>query len=425
MNHFDYHEGRLFAEDVPLTRIAEGVGTPVYVYATATLERHYRVFCDALGDLPATVCYALKANGNLGVVRTLADLGAGADVVSEGELRRALAAGVPAGRIVFSGVGKTARELTFALDQGVRQINVESEEELLTLDALARERGVPAPVAIRVNPDVDAGTHDKITTGLKENKFGIEWTGAHTVFHRAAALEGIRLMGAAVHIGSQLTDLDPFRTAFTRLRDLVLMLRADGIHLETLDLGGGLGVPYGDDVPPLPNAYGAVVRETVGDLGLHLIFEPGRVLTANAGLLLTRVVRVKEGATRSFVVVDAGMNDLVRPALYDATHGVRPVVQPVEDGYPALAKDVVGPICETGDTFATQRVLPPLAAGDLLTLDTAGAYGAVMANSYNGRPLVPEVLVNGDAWAVTRDRPDWDAMLAGEHVATWQTGPSE
>lgn len=420
MDHFIYRRNRLQAEDVPLEVIAERVKTPLYVYSTATIERHYRVFAEALGDLPATICYAVKANSNIAVIRTLARLGAGADVVSGGELRAALAAGVPGERIVYSGVGKTADEMAAALRVGVMQINVESEPELEALDAVARATGHRARVAIRINPDVDANTHAKISTGRSENKFGIEWTGAHRVYARAAAMPGVAVIGAAVHIGSQLTDLAPYRTAFQRLRDLVAMLRADGHRIDVLDLGGGLGIPYGSEHAPVPTpaAYAEVIRTTLGDLGCRLVLEPGRMLVGNAGVLLTRVLYVKEGATRTFVVVDAAMNDLIRPAMYGAYHAIVPVAEP-PDGAPLRDVDVVGPICETSDTFATDRPLPPVVAGDLLAFRGAGAYGAVMASTYNVRPLVPEVLVSGDRFAVIRPRLSVEEILGRERIPGW------
>ena len=420
MNHFDYRDGALHAEDVPLAEIAAQVGTPFYCYSTATLVRHYGVFADALAaaGLDATICYALKANPNIAVVRTLARLGAGADVVSEGELRQALAAGVPPGRIVFSGVGKTRRELEFAVAKGILQINVESEPELLALAEIAAARGVRMPIALRVNPDVDAGTHEKITTGRKENKFGIEWTRAHEVFRRARALPGVEVVAVACHIGSQLTELAPFRDAFHRVRDLVAILRADGFDIRRLDLGGGLGVPYADEMPPGPADYAATIAATLGDLGCRIVLEPGRLLVGNAGILVSRVVYVKEGATRTFVIVDAAMNDLMRPALYDAHHVIQPVAEPPA-GAPLLPVDVVGPVCESGDTFARQRPLPPLRSGDLVAFRTAGAYGAAMASTYNSRPLVPEVLVEGGRFAVVRARPSYDDMLALESLPDW------
>lgn len=425
MDHFDYRDGRLFAEGVPLQTIAQAAGTPVYVYSTATLTRHYRVLADALRAVSPTICYAVKANGSLAVIATLARLGAGADVVSGGELAVALAAGVPADRIVFSGVGKTADEMEAALRAGVLQINVESEAELVTLDRVARRLGVRAPTALRVNPDVDAHTHHKISTGRGEDKFGIEWTAAHRVYARAAALGGLDLAGVAVHIGSQLTDVEPFREAFRRLRDLIAMLRADGLAIRTLDLGGGLGVPYGneDGSVPSPAEYARAVAETVGDLGCRLIFEPGRMLVGNAGVLVTRVVRIKEGATRTFVVVDAGMNDLLRPALYGAWHAIVPESAPAADAL-LLDVDVVGPICETSDTFATERRLPPLSEGDLLVIRTAGAYGRTMASAYNARPLPPEVMVEGDRWTVVHDRVGVDELIARQHLPPWLAAPT-
>ena len=420
MNHFHYLNGTLHAESVAIARIADAVGTPFYCYASATLARHYTVFRDALAaaGLDATVCFACKANPNIAVIRTLAELGAGADVVSEGELRQALAAGVPPARIVFSGVGKTRHELEFAVARGILQINVESEPELRMLSDIAAARDIRMPVSIRVNPDVDAGTHAKITTGKKENKFGIEWTRAREVYGLAASLPGIEVVGVACHIGSQLTELDPFRDAFLRVRDLVAMLRADGIAIRRLDLGGGLGVPYEHETPPGPAAYAEVIRATLGDLGCRIIVEPGRLLVGNAGILVSRIIHVKEGATRTFLIVDAAMNDLMRPALYDAHHAIFPVIEPRPDAV-AIAVDVVGPVCETGDTFARQRPLPPMRAGDLLVFGTAGAYGAAMSSTYNTRPLIPEVLVKDDAFAVVRARPSYDDMLALESLPDW------
>jgi diaminopimelate decarboxylase len=420
MNHFDYIAGELHAEGVKLSEIAAQVGTPFYCYATATLTRHFGVFSEALSKagLDATICFALKANPNIAVVRTLAALGCGADVVSEGELRQALAAGVPPERIVFSGVGKTRHELEFAVAKGIMQINVESEPELEMLSQIAAARGIRMPIALRVNPDVDAGTHAKITTGKKENKFGIEWTRAHAVYQRARALPGIEVVGIACHIGSQLTDVEPFREAFLRVRDLVAILRADGFDIRRLDLGGGLGVPYEDENPPHPDQYAAAIAATLGDLGCRIVLEPGRLLVGNAGILVSRIVHVKEGATRTFLIIDAAMNDLMRPALYDAHHGIEPVRQP-PIGTSLVPVDVVGPVCETGDTFATQRPLPPMKAGDLLVLRTAGAYGAAMSSTYNTRPLVPEVLVKGDRFAVVRARPTYEEMRAFESLPDW------
>ncbi|MBF0248433.1 MAG: diaminopimelate decarboxylase [Alphaproteobacteria bacterium] len=421
MDHFTYKSGRLHAEDVALDAIAEAVGTPVYVYSSATLMRHFTVFNIALGDLDALVCFAVKANSNQAVIRTLAGLGAGADVVSGGELQRALKAGVPASKIVFSGVGKTEGEIRAALSAGIKQINVESVPELERISAIAEHMGVTAPVALRVNPDVDAGTHEKITTGRKENKFGIEWTDAHAVYRKAASLPGVKAQGLAVHIGSQLLDLKPFRDAYVRAGDLVAMLRADGLDVEVLDIGGGLGIPYGaedETDAPTPQDYARVIRETVGNLGVQLVLEPGRMIAGNSGVLLTTVEYVKEGSTKTFAIVDAGMNDLIRPTLYSAYHHIVPVAEPAA-GAPLTELDVVGPICETGDTFAKNRRMAPVRAGDLLVLRTAGAYGAVQASTYNTRALVPEVMVMGDAFAVVRPRQSVDDIIALDRLPHW------
>jgi diaminopimelate decarboxylase len=422
VNHFELKGGELACEDAPLARIAEAVGTPVYVYSTATLERHLTVFRGALEAHAAIgeplIAYALKANSNVAVVRTLARLGAGADTVSEGEIRRALAAGVPAERIVFSGVGKTAAELAFALDAGVAEINVESEPELDELARIAADKGLRATLAIRVNPEVGAGGHDKITTGAAENKFGVSLGEAERLYAKASNIASLRPVGVACHIGSQITDLAPMKAAFAKMRDLVEQLRAEGLTVERLDLGGGLGVPYFDQPdPPTPADYAAMVAGVVGGLGVQLAFEPGRVIVANAGVLVARVIHVHarpEG--RRFLVLDAGMNDLIRPAMYDAYHDIRPV-RP-RPGAPVVY-DVVGPICETGDTFTRARSLPPLAAGDLVAFMTAGAYGAAMASEYNTRPLVPEVLVKGADFAVIRTRPTYEEMLARERLPAW------
>ncbi|MBI4184867.1 MAG: diaminopimelate decarboxylase [Proteobacteria bacterium] len=413
-----YRGGELCAEEVPLARVAESVETPLYCYSSAAMAESYRRLAAALGGLPATLCYALKANSNLAVIRTFARLGAGADVVSEGELRRALAAGVAPAKIVLSGVGKGAREMALALEAGILQVNVESEPELEALAALARGRGRRAPVALRVNPDVDPQTHAKITTGRRENKFGVALEAAEAVLVRAASLPGIEVQGVAVHIGSQLVSLDPFRRAFARIAGLVRRLRAAGLAIRRLDLGGGLGIRYRDEQPPTPEAYAALVAETVGGLGCELIFEPGRLLVGNAGVLLTRVLYVKRTASHRFVIVDAGMNDLIRPALYDAWHEIVPVREPAPGAGLAPA-EVVGPVCETGDTFARARALPEVAAGDLLAIRSAGAYGAVMASAYNSRPLVPEVLVRGADFAVVRPRPALAAMLAEDRLPPW------
>ena len=416
MSAFRYAEGALRAEGVPLAAIADAVGTPVYCYSSAAIEGAYRAYETAFAGRPVRICYALKANGNLAVVRTLAVLGAGADVVSEGELRRALAAGVPAGRIVFSGVGKAPSELAFALAHGIHQINVESVPEIETLSEIAAARGLAAPVALRVNPDVDAGTHAKITTGRRENKFGIDHDQAVEVYARATTLPGIEPVGLAVHIGSQLTELEPFRRAFMRLAELVTELRGRGFAVSRLDLGGGLGITYRDETAPAHAAYAAVVEETVGGLGCELAIEPGRSLVGDAGVLLTRVLYVKQAGDRRIVIVDAAMNDLIRPALYEAHHGIRPVSPRPGEASPA---DIVGPVCETADTFAVARPLAPVESGDLLAIDSAGAYAAAMASGYNGRLPVPEVLVKGADFAVVKPRPDFDTVLAQDRLPVW------
>ncbi len=424
MDHFQYRSGELFAEEVSLSRIADDVGTPFYCYSTATLERHYRVFEDALKGLDATICYAVKANSNVAVIATLAALGAGADVVSAGEMNRAIIAGVPASKIIFSGVGKTAGEMAAALKAGVLQINVESAEELGTLSGVASSLGIEASVAVRVNPDIDALTHEKITTGKSENKFGVDWQDAPGVYARAAELPGIRVTGVAVHIGSQILDLDPFRLAYERIAELVETLRADGHEIGHLDLGGGLGIPYQDEQPPSPEEYGEMVTSIVGGLGCRVFFEPGRLIAGNAGVLVTQVVRVKRGQDRTFVIVDAAMNDLMRPALYDADHAIQPVTEPGKDAR-IVEAEVVGPICETGDTFGPPRSMPETAEGELLVVRTAGAYGAVMASTYNSRALVPEVMVRGGDYAVVRERITIDDMLARESLPGWLAGESE
>jgi diaminopimelate decarboxylase len=420
MDHFLYRDGELFAEDVPLADIAACVGTPFYCYSAATLTRHFHLFDDALAWGPHLVCYAMKSNSNLAVVKLLGDLGAGVDVVSEGEYRKARAAGIPPERIVFSGVGKTRVEMRTALEGGVRQINVESEPELAALDEVARSLDSVAPITLRVNPDVDAATHAKIATGRKEDKFGVPIGRAREIYATAGAMAGIRVVGIDVHIGSQLTTLAPFEAAYRKIADLARSLRADGHAIDRLDLGGGLGIPYArtNAAPPLPSEYGEMIRAAVGDLGCEIEIEPGRLISGNAGVLVARVVYVKPGEGRDFLIVDAGMNDLVRPAMYDAHHDIVPVAEP-----PAAASkapfDVVGPVCETGDTFTRGRDLPPLAAGDLVAFRSAGAYGAVMASEYNTRPLVPEVLVRGDHFAVIRRRPTFDEMIARDTIPTW------
>lgn len=420
MHHFQYRNGLLHAEDVPLSQIADAVGTPVYIYSTATLTRHYRVFAGAFDGLDALICYAVKANGNIAVLRTLAELGAGADVVSEGELRRALAAGVPPNRIVFSGVGKTRDELAFAIATGILQINVESENELELLNSVAGEMDRIADIAIRVNPDVDARTHSKISTGKKENKFGVDIARAPEIYRRAMDLPGVRPVSLAVHIGSQLTDLGPYRAAFRRVAECARSLVADGVKLRRVDLGGGLGITYEDEAPPHPDDYARVVREEVGPLGLQVVLEPGRLIVGNAGVLLSRVIYVKQGEARRFVVLDAAMNDLIRPAMYGSHHAVVTVEERPTDA-PLTPADVVGPVCESGDTFARARLLPHIRDGELVALASAGAYGAVMASSYNSRPLAPEVLVNGSEFAVVRPRQTYAQMLGAERFADWQT----
>lgn len=421
MDHFTYKDGLLAAEDVSLADLADQVGTPFYCYSRATLERHFRVFDEALAGLDHTICYAVKANGNVAVIKTLAQLGAGADVVSGGELMRALKAGVPPSKIVFSGVGKTQAEMAQALDAGIYQMNVESEPELVALSEVAAAKGMTAHVAIRINPDVDAKTHAKITTGRAENKFGIDWDRAPQVYAKARDLPGIDAAGIAVHIGSQLLDLEPYRRAYERLRDVALDLRAQGHDIRRLDLGGGLGIPYNDEQAPPPADYGAMVREIVGPLNCHVTVEPGRLIAGNAGVLVTRVLYAKDGSTRRFVIVDAAMNDLIRPALYDAYHAIVPVSEPAPDAE-RHAVDVVGPVCETGDTFAVQRHLPAVKPGDLLAIRSAGAYGAVMASTYNGRPLVPEVLVSNADYAVVRRRVEAEEFMAFDALPPWLEG---
>ena len=420
MDHFNYVDGLLHAEDVPLTVIAAQVGTPVYVYSAATLTRHFKLFQQALEWTDHLVCFAVKSNSNLAVLKLLGDLGAGMDIVSAGEYARARAAGVPGSRIVFSGVGKTGAEMRMALDGGIRQFNVESEPELELLSQVASSLGVVAPIAVRVNPDVDAKTHEKIATGKAENKFGIPIARARDVYARAAALPGIEVVGIDMHIGSQLTDLEPYRLAYAKMADLTRALRADGHDIRRLDMGGGLGIPYRRDnnAPPLPIEYGQVIREAVGDLGCEIEIEPGRNISGNAGILLSSVIYLKEGEGRDFLILDAAMNDLIRPAMYAAHHDIVPVVEQVP-GTPVAPHDVVGPVCETGDTFEKAVDLPRLSAGDLVALRSAGAYGAVMASEYNSRPLVPEVLVRGDHFAVIRARPTLEEMLGRDTIPEW------
>ena len=424
MDHFTYIDGILHAEGVPLTRLADEVGTPTYVYSSATLVNHYRAFADAFAGQNATVCYAVKANSNQAVITTLARLGAGADVLSEGELRRALAAGIPAQKIVFSGVGKSRHEITLTLEAGVGQINVESEPELELISEIAAAAGTAAPVALRVNPDVDARTHEKITTGRRENKFGIDLSRSPEVYARAAALPGIEAVGVAVHIGSQLTELSPFADAFGLVAELVVTLRRAGHRIRRLDLGGGLGIPYRDETPPAPAAYAALVKEKTRHLDIEVVLEPGRMITGNAGILLTRVLYVKKGENKNFAVVDAGMNDLMRPALYDAWHGIVPVVEPTA-GAPLMTVDVVGPVCETSDIFGRDRRLPVLKSEDLVAIRSAGAYGAVMASTYNTRPLAAEVLVKNDSSAVIRPRQDVTDLMGMDRIPDWLQDQAE
>lgn len=418
MNHFLYRDGVLSAEDVAIPKIAKAVGTPFYCYATATLVRHYRAFADAFASRDATICYAVKANSNQAVLRTLARLGAGADIVSGGELSRALAAGIPGERIVFSGVGKTRDEMAAALDANILQFNVESEPELEALSAIAIAKNCRAPVALRVNPDVDSGSHSKIATGRRGDKFGIEWQRVEKAYALAAALPGIEIVGIAVHIGSQLLELGPFRAAFARVGELVARLRKDGHGIERLDLGGGLGISYDGETPPEPSDYAQMVLQATAGLACKLILEPGRLIAGNAGVLVTRVIYVKESSDRRFVIVDAAMNDLLRPALYGAFHRVEPVIEPTGADNPKPV-EIVGPVCESGDVFASAHPLPSVKAGDLLAIRSAGAYGAVMASEYNTRPRVPEVLVKDDRFAVIRPRPTIQSILDNEPMPDW------
>jgi diaminopimelate decarboxylase len=420
MHHFAYRDGVLHAEAVNIAALADSVGTPFYCYSTATLERHYQVFADAFADVPSLVCYAMKANSNQAVLKTLAKLGAGADVVSEGELKRARAVGIPPEKIMFSGLGKTARELALAVDEGILCVNVESEPELELLASIASSKGRTAHVSVRVNPDIDAKTHAKIATGRSENKFGIPISRARDVYAHAAKLPGLKVAGVDMHIGSQITALKPFDDAFTLLTEFVRNLRADGHTISHVDLGGGLGIPYRDDndPPPDPAAYADVVKRATHNLDCTLIFEPGRLIVGNAGILVTRLIYLKRGEAKTFVVVDAAMNDLIRPTLYDAHHEIWPVAEPAPRAR-RLVADVVGPVCESGDFLALGRDLPEPKPGDLLAVMSAGAYGAVQAGTYNTRPLVPEVLVRGGQSAVVRPRLEVDALIALDRLPPW------
>ncbi|HKK96926.1 MAG TPA: diaminopimelate decarboxylase [Marivita sp.] len=420
MDHFLYRDGELFAEDVRIADIAAAVGTPFYLYSTATLTRHFQLFDAALDGMDHMVCYAMKAASNQAILKTLADLGAGMDVVSGGEYARAKAAGVPGDRIVFSGVGKTRWEIRQVLEGGIRQFNVESEPEMRIISDVATSLGKTAPITVRVNPDVDAKTHAKIATGKSENKFGIPIAKAREVYAEAAALPGIEVIGIDVHIGSQLTDLAPYELAYQKVAELTEQLRADGHTIKRLDLGGGLGIPYArsNEAPPLPSDYGALIKRTVGHLGCEIEIEPGRLIAGNAGILVSRVIYVKQGEGRQFLILDGAMNDLIRPAMYDAYHDIVPVKEP-EAGVEQQPYDIVGPVCESGDTFAKNRMMPPLGDGDLVAFRSAGAYGAVMASEYNTRPLVPEVLAKGDQFAVIRPRPDFDEIINRDTIPPW------
>ena len=420
MDHFLYRDGALYAEDVPVEEIAAVVGTPFYVYSTATLQRHFGLFDEALDWAEHLVCFAMKSLSNQAVIKVLADAGAGMDVVSAGEYLRAKAAGVPGDRIVFSGVGKTADEMRMALEGGIRQFNVESEPEMVQLNKAALGLGMVAPITVRVNPDVDAKTHAKIATGKSENKFGIPISRARAVYAEAAAMPGLKVIGIDVHIGSQLTDLAPFEQAYLKVAELTEQLRADGHEISRLDLGGGLGIPYAltNEAPPLPSDYGALIQRTVGHLGCEIEIEPGRLISGNAGLMVSKVIYVKEGEDRQFMIIDAAMNDLIRPAMYDAHHDIVPVVE-ANPGEAPAKYDIVGPICESGDTFTKGRAMAAVKPDDLVAFRSAGAYGAVMSSEYNSRPLIPEVLVHGDQFAVIRRRPTYDEMIARDTIPEW------
>lgn len=424
MNHFTYRNGILHVEDVPLPVIAAEFGTPFYCYATATFVRHYRVFREAFAGLDTLICYSVKANSNQAVIRTFVEEGAGLDVVSEGELRRAIAAGCPPERIVFAGVGKSAREIAFAIDSGIFCLNVESEPELALISEIAASKGTTASISIRINPDIDAKTHRKITTGRAENKFGIPALRAREVYAHAASLPAITVCGVDMHIGSQITDLAPFDAAYELLADLVRTLRQDGHNIDHVDAGGGLGIPYrlNDPPPPSPREYGEIIRKRLGNLGARILFEPGRVIVGNAGILVTSVIHVKSGTAKTFVIVDAAMNDLIRPTLYDAHHDIVPLKE-ADSAAPLVAVDVVGGICETGDYLALDRRLPALNSGDLLAVMTTGAYGAVQASTYNTRALLPEILVKGADFANVRPRQSYEELIGMDRLAPWLTKP--
>ena len=420
MDHFLYRDGKLFAEDVSVAEIAAEVGTPFYLYSTATLERHFKLFDDALEDMEHLVCYAMKAASNQAILKTLAACGAGMDVVSGGEYARAKAAGVSGDKIVFSGVGKTVDEIEAALSGGIRQFNVESEPEMEAINMVALRLGVVAPITIRVNPDVDAKTHAKIATGKSENKFGIPISRARDVYAHAASLKGLKIVGIDVHIGSQLTELAPFELAYIKVAELTETLRADGHEIKRLDLGGGLGIPYtrSNEAPPLPVEYGAMIKKTLGHLGCEIEIEPGRLIAGNAGIMVSQVIYVKKGEDREFMIVDAAMNDLIRPAMYEAHHDIV-ALNEAEAGVEQVSYDIVGPICESGDTFAKSRVMPPVRAGDMIAFRSAGAYGAVMSSEYNSRPLIPEVLVKDGEFAIIRKRPTVQEMIERDQVPSW------
>jgi len=418
MDHFNYRNGQLYAEDVSVAEIATSVGTPFYVYSTATLVRHFQLFDEALDGMDHCICYAMKAASNQAILKTLGNLGAGMDVVSGGEYRRALSAGIPPEKVVFSGVGKTLEEITLALKNGIRQFNVESDSELEQISSVASSMDKIAPIAVRINPDVDAKTHEKIATGKAENKFGIPLSRAREVYSKASQMPGINIVGIDLHIGSQLTDLKPFKKAYQKLADLTQILRQDGHKIKRLDLGGGLGIPYekNKSAPPLPVEYGKMVKEVLGHLDCEIEIEPGRLIVGNAGILVSSVLGVKIGDNRNFLILDAAMNDLIRPAMYDAYHDIIPVRQPSS---PEAVYDVVGPVCETGDTFAKKRTMPKLTESDLVAFRSAGAYGAVMSSEYNTRPLIPEVMVNKNEFSIIRKRPSYEEIIDRDIIPNW------